>query len=201
MVVPDMSNADILLRGIYGDQSIDGDWYPGSIHKGINYTSDDNNFYLSFTTAESINLNSLNTYFIITVYDAYKTEIAEVRTQVITENNNNVVAAGTNLYIGVAIDDFIDYKNGYYSAKPTFDINIGKLLPTGGRFSIKIEHVNDNLHFVYNTGDIILNKGKLPTVPKVDGFSIKITANATGNSIDYISRSGLRYIKSRKNNI
>lgn len=164
MIVPDVTFAsNVAYRDIFGDQRPGTGWEPGSVHKGFNYPEENIgltniNYIIEFTTPESINLNSLNTYFIVTVYDWFGNEITEVRSNVITQNDNNVPMSGGNESIGLMIENFTEHEMEVYSAKPTFSINIGKLLgKTGGRFSVKIEHINDTVRSVYTLKDVIFN--------------------------------------------
>lgn len=168
MIVPDVAFANNpVYRDIYGSQRLGSGWEPGTVHKGFNYPEENiglNNidYIIEFTTAESINLNSLNTYFIVTVYNyndlGEELEITEARSNVITQNDNNVPMSGGNEFIGIMIENFTEHEMEVYSAKPTFYINIGKLLGiTGGRFSVKIEHINDTVRSVYTLKDVIFN--------------------------------------------
>ena len=150
---------------------------------------------LRFETNGSINLNSKNTYFIITVYDGFGTTIAESRTAEITKNtpeNESIIMPGNNTDIGIQITDFTAYENDFYSIKPIFEIKIANILKGGvGIFKIKIEHVNDGGRYVYETGNLILNTGSKPSIKGIE-------FNVPSGTISSKYVSGLKYITGGK---
>lgn len=182
-----------------------GDWPAESIVPGFNATKNSNeefestcykkcdgSHFITFKTLDKINVNSLNTYFIINVYDGFLDKYCSITTKEITGNSDNLPSVGTNKNILIKIEDFEKHESGLgYSIKPTFIFDIGEILPYfGGRFSIEIIHVNDLLNFTYKSEDLFFNRGEIPHFSGVNSHVI-----ISDLERDTTFCSGLRYIK------
>lgn len=209
-VVHDITLIDMIVPSVAGIsnhniRNMYGDWEPGKVVKGFNANPDLNEKYetkchnkcdysqfITFTTKESINLNSLNTFFIINVYNGFGTKIVSVKTQDIIGNSESLALIGNNKHVYVQIEDFTEYKkDAAYSIKPTFIIDIGSILEVyGGRFSVEIIHINDLLELTYNSGEIFFNRGKLPRITSFEAYAL---IKDIEHSTEFCS--GLRYIK------
>ena len=202
MIIPDASTVNNYNLKVYGD------WVPGSVKPGFNYTTQHQcprDLFITFTTKDPITFaNNYNTYFIINVYDHNKNVIITAQSQVITGNNLNVPLAGNNRNIVLRIDGFtenVGFGELSYVATPTFVFNIGEILGVvGGRFSIEIIHKNDLLTHVYHSEDMFLNAGKLPTTLNPFVQLVEQLPDNTNYSVKYKWCSGLKYINSGKLN-
>lgn len=92
MIVPDFDGVSNDIKEIYGD------WTAGQIISGLNakikniLCECDEHQYITFKTAEQISLNSLNTYFIINVYDVKQNKLISIKSQKITNDIDNAIA-------------------------------------------------------------------------------------------------------------
>lgn len=202
MIIPDASSVNNYALKVYGD------WVPGSVKPGFNYTTQNicpSDLFITFTTKEPITFaNNTNTYFIINVYDHNKNSIVTAQSQVITGDNTNVPLAGNNRNIIMRVTGFtenIGFGNISYVATPTFIFNIGAILgEVGGRFSIEIIHKNDLLTHVYKSEDMFLNAGKLPTTTAPYIQLVEQLPDDPTYRVGYKWCSGLKYISSGKLN-
>ena len=201
MIIPSMAGiTNYELRNIYGN------WEPNSVVPGFNakktfynepskrgHRKCDEEQIIRFTTNDVININSLNTYFIVNVYDGFEKRVS-VRSSEITKNTQNLPLVGTNTEVVIKIEKFQIHEDGLaYSIKPTFEINIGEILGIyGGRFSVEIIHVNDLLNFTYKSEDMFFNRGILPKVGNVSATAVVKNIN---DQYSTMFCSGLRYIK------
>lgn len=191
MIIPDTSKLT--------NQSVYGDWEPGSKQSGINWNRNDVYDAMKLYTSESVYASSLSSYFEVLVYDAYETLYASFISKSITGNTRineklEPISTGYSFHVGISIEKFKEEHNGY-SFIPKFELNLIGILGTlGGRFKIKIIHHDGTLHNQYVSNDLLYNVGKFPTISSpyfqiISDSMIKQEFAAT-----YQWCSGLKYI-------
>ena len=109
-----------------------GDWAGGTIHSTIR----DSITTLTYISAGLFSIYDLTTTFTVTVYDADGTTPLVSHNTTLTADNTT---SANN--ISIITSGFVADADRY-QATVSAVIGIGAILPNGGRFSIKIEHVN-----------------------------------------------------------
>lgn len=192
-IVPDIPTVDRYIAnptdGIY---SI-GNWSPGTLHKAFYLTN------IIYETPEPFIIDNTMTTIRVTVLNSVGTVMKILQTQYI---NNNMTFADDFITIMVS-----DWKNDVarYSAKMKVDIDISSIIPNGGRFSVKIEHViDDYLSYIKEQNDIFYDTNfiypslggtditpKTPVIKYISGipyYGLNSTFDTEITGIDHINR-------------
>ena len=118
-----------------------GTWLGGTLHPCINDTS------IVYQPANPCSiLDNSSTYFTATIYDADGASILAQNSVNLTGNSNTTVQN-----IQIEVTGFGD-DSGKFKANIKTTINIGSVLPNGGRFSVKLEH-DDGAEGIYTKTD------------------------------------------------
>jgi hypothetical protein len=191
MIIPDTSKLT--------ENSVYGDWVPGTKHPGLNWNRNDVYDALKLYTNERCYASSLSSYFEVLVYDSYNTLYASFVSKSITGSTRvgeklEPASSGYSFHIGIAITEFKEENNGY-SFIPKFDLNlIGILGTAGGRFRVKIVHHDAMFHNQYVSQDLLYNVGKVPIISSPYFQIITDTSVKQENAVTYQWCSGLKYV-------
>jgi hypothetical protein len=196
MIIPDAS-ASSTTAWLYGD------WTPGDKRSGFNWNGNDNYDILTLYTSDSVFATSDGSYFEVSVYDAYNGVYNStfVSTPVCgtTRPGESLAAGGTgnsfNPYIKIYITEFREATNTGFAFKPVFEINLKPLMPTGGRFKVKITHKDSGNANTYLSQDFLYNVGIKPSINDVNLQIISDTSLPPSAQVSYNWCSGLKYIE------
>jgi hypothetical protein len=161
-----------------------GNWVAGTAHQTIR-----SNFnYLSYTSNDFFNVNSLTSTFSIIVYDANNTTIIAQNTIIlngpITYTNQGITI---NISVGNWLPDSDKYKTKITVSIYLTDNTFHSLQQNGGRFSVKLIHNNETAGiFTYSQNDIFKD---------IEGLQSRINGTLTiipGNTINTKYLSGIK---------
>lgn len=195
MIVPDVSMTDY-HKQVYGN------WAPGTIVKGFNAKNKSTctpTDMISVSTEESVYFSSLDTKFVLTVFDSNGKVLAIAETAYISGTNPNVPLIGDNKRMIFEVSNF--EKAGFgYAGKIKWSINIAGLLGYyGGRFGLQISHVqNDDYTVVWRSEDYFYNTGNAPTIGGLYEKIVETLASDPNYKPEYIYSSGLKYLNKGK---
>lgn len=129
-LVDDTSTSSRFVSNPSGHFDI-GDWVAGTVHPTTRTSP------ISYSTPNPFSvLNDVDTVFTVTVYGANGTTILAQQTVTLT---GDAVQSGSG--ITITISGFSADLNKF-KASATVEFDLATILPTGGRFSIEIEHDN-----------------------------------------------------------
>jgi hypothetical protein len=200
MIIPDAS-ASSTTAWLYGD------WEPGDVRSGFNWNGNDNYDILTLYTSDSVFATSDGSYFEVSVYDAtngvYHSTFVSKPVCGTTPPKESLQAGGTgnnfNPYIKIYITEFGKATTDIgYAFKPVFEINLKPLMPTGGRFKIKITHQDSGNANTYLSQDFLYNVGVKPSINDVNLQIISDESLPPSAKVQYECCSGLKYVKDGK---
>lgn len=151
-----------------------GNWTAGTAHSTVTAST------LTYTSPSLICFDNLTSSFTATIYDADGTTILAQNTVSTITGDSTTSVQGITITIGGWTTQYNKYK-----ASVSVVYNIATILPSGGRFSIKMVH-NSSVAYTKSQNDLFYDNST--TDPSITSISISPSAL---NTTKYLS--GVRY--------